>query len=93
MVDTYNAFEAGLWAVLAVVVAFRYRRSVAGLRRVAAVTSVLLMLFAVSDVIEMHTGAWWRPWPLLVFKGICLVGLIWCVRRLIRESTGRNRER
>ena len=84
MVDAYNGFEAGLWAVLAVVVAFRYRRSVAGVRRVAAITSILLLLFAASDVIEMYTGAWWRPWPLLVLKTFCLVGLVCCFRLLIR---------
>jgi len=86
LVDAYNAFEAALWAMLAVVVAIRYRHAVAGLRRVAAIASVLLVLFAISDVIEMQTGAWWRPWPLLLLKGICLVGLIWCFRSLWRAG-------
>lgn len=86
LVDAYNGFEAGLWALLAIVVAIRYRHSNVGLRRVAAITSVLLILFALSDVIEMRTGAWWRPWPLLLLKGFCLTGLVWCVRQLTAGS-------
>jgi hypothetical protein len=86
LVDAYNGFEAALWAVLAVVVAIRYRRSVAALRRISAIASGLLLLFAVSDVIEMQTGAWWRPWPLVLLKGICLIGLIWCFRSLTRAE-------
>lgn len=86
LVDAYNAFEAALWAVLAIVVAIRYRHSVAGLRRVSSIASVLLVLFAISDVIEMQTGAWWRPWPLLLLKALCLVGLIWCFRSLMRAG-------
>jgi len=84
LVDAYNGFEAALWTSLAVVVAIRHRRAAADLRRAAAVTSGLLVLFAISDVIEMYTGAWWKPPALLIFKGFCLVGLIWSVRRLIR---------
>jgi hypothetical protein len=89
-VDAYNGFEAVLWTVLAVVVAIRYRNSVAGLRRISAITSVLLVLFSVSDVVEMSTGAWWRPPELLVLKGFCLVGLVWCFRRLLRGSAAQR---
>jgi hypothetical protein len=93
LIDAYNGFEAALWTLIAVIVAIRYRHASAGLRRVSALTSELLVLFAISDVIELHTGAWWRPPGLLLLKGFCLVGLIWSVRRLIRESTGRKAER
>jgi len=90
LVDAYNAFEVALWTVLGVVVAIRHRRSKSRLRRVAALATGLLFLFAVSDVIEMQTGAWWRPWPLLVLKGACLVGLASCAHRLLSTSRGRE---
>jgi len=89
-VDAYNAFEAGLWTVLAAVIAIHYRRSDARLRRVARIASLLLILFAISDLIEMQTGAWWRPWPLLVLKGACLVGLTSSAYRLMRETRSKN---
>jgi len=28
--------------------------------------------FALSDFIEIQTGAWWDPWWLLLLKGSCL---------------------
>ena len=93
LVDAYNGFEAALWTFIAVVVAIRHRHAIAGLRRAAAITSGLLVLFSISDVIEMYTGAWWKPLALLVFKGFCLVGLIWSVRRLIQESSERKSDR
>ncbi len=88
LVDAYNAFEVGLWTVLGLAIAIRYRRSGAPLRRTSAIASGLLFLFAISDVIEMQTGAWWRPWPLMVLKGFCLIGLVWSLRQLVRESAG-----
>jgi hypothetical protein len=86
LIDAYNGFEAALWALLAIVVVIRYRHAVAGLRRLSYGTSALLVLFAGSDIIEMHTGAWWKPPGLLLFKGVCLVGLIWCFRRLMHAG-------
>ena len=86
LVTAFNGCEAALWALLAVVVAIRYRHSVAGLRRNSSITAVLLVLFAISDVIEMYTGAWWKPWGLLLLKGFCLVGLTWCFRMLWRAG-------
>jgi hypothetical protein len=81
----FNGCEAALWLVFAVVVAVRYRRAEAGLRRWSWLTAGFYVLFGVSDVIEMQTGAWWRPPGLLVFKGACLVGLTWCSVVLLRR--------
>ncbi len=92
VVEAYNGFEAALWAVLAIIVAIRYRHAVAGLRRTGAITSVLLVMFAISDVIEMYTGAWWKPWSLMLLKVFCLVGLIWCARQLIRGSPASKKD-
>jgi hypothetical protein len=43
-----------------------------------------LVLFGISDLIEIFTGAWWRPWPLLMLKGCCLAGFLWCGGQLLR---------
>ena len=58
---TANYVEAALWAAMGtgfVVHALRTRSS-SGTSIVAAVA---FFLFAVSDVVETRTGAWWRPW-------------------------------
>ena len=53
------------------------------LRRASWVAAVLLIAFGISDLIEIQTGAWWRPPELLIFKGLCLVGLIASTARVI----------
>jgi hypothetical protein len=75
-VDTFNGLEIVLWlsAALACVWLALNR---AQRRKHAWVANALFALFALSDVIELHTGAWWRPWWLLAWKGGCLGGLLW----------------
>src|SRR5438105_761749 len=85
-VTAFNACEAALWALLAVVVAVAFRKSDSGMRRVSRFTAAFFGLFAVSDVIEMYTGAWWRPTGLLIFKGICVLGLTVCFAMLLRGA-------
>src|SRR4029077_9883701 len=85
MVETiFNGCEALLWLVFAAVVAVRFRNSAGRLRRTSRAMAVFFVLFSASDVIEMQTGAWWRPLGLLLFKGVCLIGLLWCFAALIR---------
>ncbi len=85
LVTAFNGLEALLWSVLAVIIAVRFRKSDAGLRRLSWMTAALLATFAVSDVIEMQTGAWWRPTALLILKGVCLAGLTCCFVAIIRR--------
>jgi hypothetical protein len=70
-----NALEAGLWWTMAAVIAgwVLYRRR--GMAMGLAIAAVLAA-FGASDVVEMRTGAWWRPWWLLVWKGTCLAALL-----------------
>jgi hypothetical protein len=69
-----NYAEAALWGVIGVVILLlgaRWRISTRG----RVVMFVTLLAFGVSDVVEAHTGAWWEPWWLLVWKGICVMVL------------------
>ncbi len=78
MVETiFNGCEAMLWLVFAAIVVVRFRHSDDSVRRTARLTGLFIVLFAASDVIEIQTGAWWRPPGLLLLKGVCLIGLIW----------------
>ena len=74
--DLYNAAEVALWFVLGIgfLIGAIYRK---GHPRVMAILSGLIFLaFSASDLIEIQTGAWWRPWWLLAWKGGCVAGLI-----------------
>ncbi|MHC4132622.1 MAG: hypothetical protein ACYSSP_06740 [Planctomycetota bacterium] len=43
-------------------------------QKIYIAASILLIAFGCSDFVEIRTGAWWRPWWLLVWKGGCLTG-------------------
>jgi hypothetical protein len=67
-----NYIEAGLWSAIAVgflIQAIRLRRRD---RRLCVIGFVAFLAFGGSDWVEAHTGAWWHPWWLLVWKGACI---------------------
>lgn len=78
LLAVFNGCEALVWTGLAAIVGWRYRNAETSVRRLSRIAAALLVLFAISDVIEIQTGAWWRPIWLLVLKGVCLFGLIGC---------------
>lgn len=45
---------------------------------------IVFSLFAGTDFWEAQTGAWWRPWWLLVGKGVCIAGIITVIIWYIR---------
>lgn len=69
-----NRVEAGLWIGIAIVVCVVARRD----RAIAVVT---FALFGVSDLVETTTGAWWRPWWLLMWKAACVAVFLWLLVR------------
>ena len=86
-----NQFEAALWIVMAGVMAMRFsvRREWSTVRIVGAST---LLLFGLSDLVECTTGAWWRPWWLLIWKATCVVALLaWMAKEWIESRRQKNR--
>lgn len=72
-----NWIEAGLW--FAIGLAFFVRAwTNPGIRRMTAPASLAFVAFGVSDIVETHTGAWWRPVWLLIWKATC-VGVFACL--------------
>lgn len=61
-----NYLEACLWSALAV---FAFFKAPAGVRTVLVAA---LVAFGFSDVVEVQTGAWYRPGWLLVWKTACV---------------------
>jgi hypothetical protein len=70
---TANLAEAALWGLMAVYCLVRSCRATGGLRRVFGSLAIAFFFFGISDLIEAHTGAWWRPWWLLFLKAGCLI--------------------
>jgi hypothetical protein len=66
-----NYVECALWMAIGVYFAIAARKPSTRLR--CLIAGVAFVLFGISDYVEAQTGAWWRPWWLLVWKGGCLV--------------------
>jgi len=75
-----NYVEAARWAGMGVVVWLK-RRDRLGLAIAAA-----LLAFGLSDIVETRTGAWYRPWWLLVLKLACVMTIAGSLVALLRRS-------
>jgi hypothetical protein len=87
--QTFNLCEAALWLACAVAVGVASRRSAAGARRNAWLAVVAFLAFGVSDLIEIQTGGWWRPWWLFALKAACVATLVAAFYRHHRRSNPR----
>ncbi|MGK0190183.1 MAG: hypothetical protein ACI9R3_006003 [Verrucomicrobiales bacterium] len=64
-----NAVEIFVWIAIALVIA---RRAATTGNRKDWLPAAAFFAFGISDAIEMSTGAWWKPWWLLVWKVTCV---------------------
>ncbi|GBE16551.1 hypothetical protein BMS3Abin15_00372 [bacterium BMS3Abin15] len=73
---TFNFIEGIYWLTLGVFVLTLLKATPHKYKRLALFTSLILILFSITDFIEIGTGAYWIPWWLLVWNIICVSGLI-----------------
>ncbi|MBC87228.1 MAG: hypothetical protein CL677_08620 [Bdellovibrionaceae bacterium] len=79
--QTFNFFEGLLWLVVGIVILqLKSRKSVEPIRRIFIPFAISFFIFGVSDFIEMHTGAWYKPWWLFAMKAVCVTSFIYCFR-------------
>ena len=74
-VFVFNSFESVLWLVISITLlrqAFRQPN----LKGRLLLSAFGLFAFAGTDVVEMQTGAWWRPWWLFAWKAACMMLLV-----------------
>jgi len=84
----FNYDEATLWFAIALTVFLRRKNDNIKLTQLAVVVSISFFFFSISDIIEANTGAWWRPWWLLVLKALCILSFVTCwykYRQIIKE--------
>ena len=73
---TINYIEAGFWTVIGVGFTVRAGQTADRTgRRNCLIAALTLLAFGASDVVETRTGAWWHPWWLLLWKGVCVIVL------------------
>ena len=67
---TANYVEAALWSIIGT--GFLLHAILKRGGATSIIAGISFFLFGISDMIETRTGAWWRPWWLLVMKGGCI---------------------
>ena len=45
-------------------------------RRFKIIAAANFIVFGCSDFVEFHTGAWWQPTWLLLWKGLCVAVML-----------------
>jgi hypothetical protein len=83
-VDIINVLELIGWPSLGILVARRSLGAAPHWRRLGRFAAIVLILFGLSDAVELYTKTWWKPWWLLAWKAICINVLIGCVIIRIR---------
>jgi glucose dehydrogenase len=71
-----NTIEAAFWIVVGLGFVVRALLAPPAVQTRLWLAALLLITFGISDLVEVRTGAWWKPWWLLVWKGTCVVGLL-----------------
>jgi hypothetical protein len=70
-----NYIEAALWSSIGIGFAIAAITHSGITRRRCWIAAVTFVLFGISDLVEAHTGAWYRPLWLLAWKGVCVLVL------------------
>ena len=86
MATIFNFYEAILWFIigLALLATAIFDKSKSLYKANLIVSAFFFFAFGISDLIEMQTGAWWRPFGLLILKGTCIVGFLFCFVRYLK---------
>jgi hypothetical protein len=87
----FNLGEGLLWLGIALVITIRTARSRNG-QRLGYGAALSFALFGVSDLIEVRTGAWYSPWPLLALKAACVASLGIHLFCYLREKRAAHRD-
>ena len=73
LAESFNYIEIVLWSLFGFALLLKSRSVSIQFKKTTYISATAFFAFAVSDYIEIQTGAWWRPWPLFVLKAICVI--------------------
>ena len=69
-----NLIEGFFWIAIGVCFAVAIMRP--GRKRSKIIAAINFTMFGCSDFMEFHTGAWWQPTWLLLWKGLCIIVML-----------------
>lgn len=82
-----NYIEAGIWGIFALTFGVRAARESGGDRLRSVGAALTFFFFGLSDIVEVWTGAWWRPWWLFLWKASCVTSMVSLLIAYLRRST------
>jgi hypothetical protein len=83
-----NMIEAVFWILVAAVVYGRSDHKTGTRLGTGEWAAITFFWFGISDLIEVRTGAWYRPLGLLAMKGTCIAVLLILYLRHRRATSG-----
>jgi len=91
-----NSVEAAVWISIGFLLFLGLKKgAVNSSKKDVVALSILFVAFGASDVVEVYSGAWWRPWWLLIWKALNATGLLYFTGKLYiaeRASGHRNKK-
>lgn len=79
-----NYVEAGVWGVIGIACLLPAVKVVWS-RRQRWLAFGTFIAFGLSDIVEAHTGAWWRPAWLLGWKAVCIATALGLIVAAVRN--------
>ncbi|NET27350.1 hypothetical protein [Okeania sp. SIO1I7] len=70
-----NYIEAVIWLIFSGAFAVSAIKNSGIIRLHRIVATFTFLLFGLSDIVEVQTGAWWHPWWLFVWKSLCVLSM------------------
>ncbi|MEA5576690.1 hypothetical protein [Anabaena sp. UHCC 0451] len=86
-----NYIEAVLWGLFALgFIVYSYKQDSHIAKRKNQITALIFLLFGLSDIVEVQTGAWWKPWWLFLWKASSVLGFIVCFWDYLKIHRSKN---
>ncbi|MFC1736836.1 hypothetical protein ACFL1X_12020 [Candidatus Hydrogenedentota bacterium] len=82
----FNTIEAGIWMFMACAWLIKSSRCIGKKRKILRVAAVTFLIFGISDLIEVKTGAWFKPLGLLLLKSACVISLLGCAVLYVKSN-------
>jgi hypothetical protein len=71
-----NYIEAVIWVCFAIGFAITAAKASGQIRIHRLIATLTFFGFGLSDIVEVQTGAWWRPWWLFCWKASCVLSMM-----------------
>jgi hypothetical protein len=81
-----NYIEAGIWGIFAMGFTQAAIKNTGKIRIHRIIAAVTFLLFGLSDIVEVQTGAWWQPGWLFLWKSLCVISMISLLILYTRET-------